>query len=49
LVQQIAAGKAAVETRDREEEKARMKVVDGRKDGKVEMECVDSDCSQCEA
>jgi hypothetical protein len=49
LVQRIAAGKAAVETRDTEEEKARMKVVDGRKDGKVEMEWVDSDCSQCEA
>jgi chromosome segregation ATPase len=45
LVQRIAAGKMAAETRDSEEEKARMKLIDEREDEedrKVEMEWVDS-------
>jgi hypothetical protein len=45
LVQRIAAGKTAVEMKDTEEEKARMKVIDEREDvedRKVEMEWVDS-------
>lgn len=45
LVQRIAAGKAAVETRNAEEEKARMKAIDEREDEedrKVETEWIDS-------